>query len=114
MKNSEKMKTEIIGELTPQEIAALKKEHGALAKVTVSHADGVKSVGFFKMPSRDVYALAMMQFGKNDVLGGNEVVLDNCFVSGDAAIKTNDSLRMAAAMQMGTLLELLPSAIEKL
>jgi hypothetical protein len=101
------------GELSADELKALKAEHGRLRKVSVA-VNGETLVGYFKYPNRNTIAVALSKRGQNKVLEAGETILDNCLVAGDEQFKTNDSVRMAAAMECYELIDFLPVSSEEI
>ncbi len=104
----------VVGELKPEQEKELKARHGRLGKIRVKAKDGTTHVCYCKYPDRNIFALAMSKRGKDQILEAGEAVLDNCFVGGDEQIKSNDSLRISAALQCYDLLDFLEASSEEL
>jgi hypothetical protein len=100
------------GELTQEELAALKEKHGRIRRIKVI-CNGETLVGYCKYPDRNVTALALSKRGQNKVLEAGETILDNCLVHADDLFKTNDAVRMAAAMECYELIDFLPVSSEE-
>jgi len=66
-------------EITAEEIAAWKKEHG---KVFVAKADG--HVAYYRKPTRKDLSYAMTL--QNQPLEMSEALLKNCFLGGDSVL----------------------------
>ncbi len=93
-------------EFTPEKIAALKKEHGKIMLLEVGDKSAI-----LKQPDRTVLGLAM---SKRDPLKMVEVVLDNCWIDGDAEIRTDASYTYSAMEQMDDILGKKSSSIKNL
>lgn len=96
-------------EPTAEQIEKWKREHRSVHRLTV---DG--RVGYLKNPDRRTLSLAMSRIAKNDILGGTEAILENCWLGGDTEIKTDDELFMAAVGKVGNLIQIGEAELEKL
>jgi hypothetical protein len=101
------------GELSAEELQALKAKYGRLRKISVS-CNGETLVAYCKYPDRNTTALALSKRGQNKVLEAGETILDNCLVAGDDQFKTSDAVRMAAAMECYELIDFLPVSSEEI
>jgi hypothetical protein len=52
--------------------------------------------------------------GKTDPLKFNEVILNECFVGGSEAIKTDDSLFLGVSAKLAEIIEVKEAELEKL
>lgn len=95
--------------ITKEQIAEWKSKHKEVHKLEV---DG--HVGYLKNPNRKTLSLAMSRIAKNDILGGCEAILENCWLGGDDAIKTDDTLFMGATSVVGGLIEVKSAKLAKL
>ncbi len=126
VKDSEKQQTpaikkhQHIGKLSAAEIVELKKAvghenllvGGKLKCVKVHHENGNISYGYFKRPNRNALALALSKRDGKKIVEAGEALLDNCFVAGDEEIKTNDAMRVSAAMACYELIDFLENSSE--
>lgn len=96
-------------EVDQARIDAWKKEHGEVHKLVVAG-----KVGYLKIPDRKTLSLAMSRIAKNDILGGTEAILENCWLGGDPEIKTDNKLFMAATSKVGELIQIEEATLEKL
>jgi hypothetical protein len=101
------------GELSAEELQELKAKYGRLRKISVTVGSDTL-VAYCKYPDRNTTALALSKRGQNKVLEAGETILDNCLVAGDEQFKTNDSVRMAAAMECYELIDFLPVSSEEI
>jgi DNA gyrase/topoisomerase IV subunit A len=101
-----------VGELTADELKALKEKYGRLRKITVT-VGSETLVAYCKYPDRNTIAVALSKRGQNKVLEAGETILDNCLVHGDEQFKTSDAVRMAAAMECYELIDFLPVSSEE-
>lgn len=98
----------LIGQASPDQIQAWKKEHGRIFKIEV---DG--HVGYFKTPDRKILGFAAVT-GDKDPIKYNEAVMNNCFIGGSEAIKTDDSLFLGASAKLGELIQIKEATLEEL
>ena len=96
-----------IGVATPEQIAEWKKKHGDVFKVEVGN-----SVCYLKKPDRKT--IRYMASVGNDPIRANEVLLENCWLSGNEAIKTNDELFLGVSSKLAEILEIKEAEIAKL
>lgn len=94
---------------TEAKIQEWKKKHKAVHKLTIGD-----KVCFLHNPNRKTLSLAMTRFAKNDIVGGTEAILENCWLGGDTEIKTDDELFVAAMGKVGDLIQVADSELEKL
>jgi hypothetical protein len=85
------MKEELKGQATPEQIEEWKKKYGKVWAIIV---DG--HICYLRKPDRKVLGYATVA-GKDNPLKFNEVVLQNCFIGGSEAIKTDDELFLGAS-----------------
>lgn len=71
-------------------------------------------VGFIHSPDRKTLSLAMTRIAKNDIVGGVEAVLENCWLGGDTEIKTVNKYFMGAANVIDKLISAETATLEKL
>jgi hypothetical protein len=72
------------GEATSEQIAMWKNLHRDVFEVKVSD-----KICYLKRPDRKTLSAAE-SIGYQDPMRYNEVILENCWLGGDSAIKTND------------------------
>ncbi|MCU0644751.1 MAG: hypothetical protein MUC94_10875 [bacterium] len=101
------MKKQLIGQATPEQIAAWKKEFGTISCVIV---DG--HICYLKKPDRNVISLASI-VGK-DPIRFNETLIENCFIGGSEEIKTDDDLFLSASSVLPGLIETKVAELKKL
>lgn len=97
-----------IGQATPEQIEAWKKAHGEISAVTV---DG--HVGYLKKPDRRTLSYAS-SVGTKDPVKFNEVLLNNCWLGGSEAIKTDDALFFGVSAVLGELIVVKEAELVKL
>ena len=56
----------------------------------------------------------MATIGTNDPMRANEVLLDNCWIAGDAEIKSDDSLFLGVAGKLAEIIDIKEAEIKKL
>jgi hypothetical protein len=94
--------------LTKEEIDLLKAQHGDVFEVTCED-----KVCYLKKPDRSTLSYATT-VGQSDPMKYNEVVLENCWITGDPEFKTNDEYFLAAIGVMEALVEYKTAEIKKL
>jgi hypothetical protein len=91
-----------------QKIAAWKEAHGEIFQLEVEG-----HVAYLKKPTRKALSAAAVM-GKTDPMKYNEVLLNNCWLEGDEAIKTDDALFLGASAQLAELIEIKEATLKKL
>lgn len=89
-------------------IAEWKNSYGEVFQVEV---DG--HVAFLRKPTRKALSAAAV-IGKTDPMKYNEILLNNCWLEGDEAIKTDDSLFLGVSAQLAELIEIKEATLKKL
>lgn len=98
----------MVGQATPEQIKAWKEKHGEIYAVKCGG-----HIAYLKSPSRKALSYASMA-GKTDPLKFNEVILNECFVGGSEAIKTDDSLFLGVSAKLAEIIEVKEAELEKL
>ena len=91
---------------TEEQIAELKKKHGALYEISV----GEKSCIVRKPNRKDLSYVSVVK----DPIKMSETLLNRLWVAGDEEIKTDDSLFMAVVNRMDEVLKVKEAEIKKL
>jgi len=94
------MKKELTGQATPEQVSEWKKKHGKVSAIIV---DG--HIAYFKKPDRKTLGYAS-SIGTKDPLKFNEVLMNNCFIGGSEAIKTDDDLFLSASSKLANLINI--------
>lgn len=84
-------------EITPEQIAAWKKQHG---RVYVVESDGKKC--YLRKPDRKVIGAASV-IGGSDGVKMSEVIVNSCWLGGDEELKTNDDYFLGIVTQIDLL-----------
>lgn len=92
-------------------VEALKKAHPK-GVWQINNADASK-VAYLRTPTRDEISYAST-FLPNDQLGYAAAILENCFLEGDEAFKTDDKLFLAIVPQIDDIIEVEEVALKKL
>ena len=104
----EKEEKTLVGQATPEQIEAWKKQYGDVYTVVV---DG--SIGYLKKPSRKALGYASFA-SKNNPLNFNEAILNDCWLGGDESIKTDDAKFLGASAVLTQLIEVKEAELKKL
>ncbi|HOI32012.1 MAG: hypothetical protein PHG67_06180 [Bacteroidales bacterium] len=91
--------SELKGQATPEQIEAWKKKHGKVFAVKV---DG--HIGYLKKPDRRILSYATLA-GSTDPIKFNETMLNNCWLGGSEAIKTDDDLFLGVSGKLAELIQ---------
>lgn len=91
-----------------QKIQEWKEKHGDVFQVSV---DG--HTAYLKKPTRKTLGAAAV-IGKADPMKYNEILLANCWLEGDEAIKTDDALFLGVSAQLAEMIEIKEAEIKKL
>ena len=98
----------LVGQATPEQIEAWKKQHGEIYAATVG--DGIC---YLKKPSRKVLGYASFA-SKNNPLNFNEVMLNDCWLGGDESIRTDDAKFLGVSGVLAELIEVKEAELKKL
>lgn len=117
--NADEPKVTHIGKLEPLQVEELRKKHslaeGEITHIVVHSANGdTAHHAYLKTPDRNITARALTLFTQDKRLESGEVLLLNCWISGDESIKKNDKLLMSAAMKATASVDWLETELEKL
>ena len=93
--------------VTEDTIKGWKKKHGDVFKVEV---DG--KVCYLHKPDRKT--LAYVSQAQSNPIRMTETLLNNCWIDGDEEIKTDDSLFLGVAQQLGALIDIKKAELVKL
>lgn len=99
---------ELIGQAAPEQVEAWKKEHKGMFAVKVGG-----HIAYLKKPDRKTLSYCN-SIGKADVIKYNETLLNNCFVGGSEAVKTEDELFYGVSGQLLRIIEVAEAELEKL
>lgn len=101
-------KIELKGAASEQQIAQWKAQHKDVYQIEV---DG--SVCYLKKPDRSTLK-AMASLGMSDPIRSNEVLLENCWLGGDASIKTDDEKFFGVSTKLAEIVEVKQAELKKL
>lgn len=99
---------QVSGIATDNEIAGYKTKYGEVHEVIVED-----KACYLKRPDRKVISMATT-IGKSDPVKFSEIMLANCWISGDEAIKTDDAYFFGVAGTLGDLFKSKTASIKKL
>lgn len=101
-------KEQYIGQADQAQIDAWKKQEEEIFAITCEGR-----ICYLRRPSRKVLGYAGSVSAK-DPIKFNELILNDCFIGGDEAFKTDDSLFLAASAQIPALIEVKEAELVKL
>lgn len=104
----EQTENKMVGQATPEQIKAWKEKFGDIFAVKCDN-----HIAYLKTPSRKVLGYAAVA-GKDNPLKFNEVILNDCFVGGSEAIKTDDKLFLGVSSKLAEIIEIKEVELEKL
>ena len=96
------------GQATPDQIKAWKEQYGEIFQITVED-----KVCYLKKVDRKTLSFAST-VGTKDPLKFNEIILTNCFIGGDAEMKTNDDYFLALSGKLSEIITLKEAELVKL
>ncbi len=99
--------SELKGKATAEQISEWKKKYGDIFKVEVGD-----SVCYLKKPDRKTMSY-VATLGNNPVRA-NEALLENCWLSGDENIKTDDEKFFGVSAQLSEIVQIKEAEITKL
>lgn len=108
MENINIEREQISGIVPEAEIANYKAKYGEVHEVIVED-----KACYLKRPDRKVISMATT-VGKSDPVKFSEIMLANCWISGDEAIKTDDAYFFGVAGTLGDLFKSKTASIKKL
>jgi len=101
-------KKELKGVATPEQIAGWKNLHGDVFTVEVGDR-----IGYLKRPDRATMAAAT-SIGEKEPMRFSEILLENCWLGGDEAIKREDRYFLAVLPQLDILVDFGVATLKKL
>jgi hypothetical protein len=102
------MNNELSGQATQEQISAWKEQHGDIFQIVVED-----KVCYLKKVDRKTLSFAST-VGTKDPLKFNEIILANCWLGGDPAMKTDDDYFLAVSGKMSELITLKEAELVKL
>ncbi len=103
-----KVQQQVLGVATPEQIAAWKKAHG---DIFCYEADGL--VCYFKRPTRLAISMASAE-GAADPLKFAEIIITNCWLGGDNALRDQDKYFIGLSQKLGEIVEVTVGELKKL
>lgn len=101
-------RNQISGIVSDDQILGYKAKYGEVHEVIVED-----KACYLKRPDRKVISMATT-IGKSDPVKFSEIMLANCWISGDEEIKTNDTYFFGVAGTLGDLFKSKVASIKKL
>jgi hypothetical protein len=102
------MSQELKGAANSEQIAGWKAMYKDVFAIRVADR-----IAYLKRPSRKALGYASVS-GKDNPLKFNEVLLNDCWLGGDEAIKTDDTLFLSASAKIAELIHVEEAELEKL
>jgi hypothetical protein len=98
------------GEVSADQIAAWKKEHGLKSlKTIVLDAPEGPCICYLKPPDKSIKSKAMQFYGEKKVVETGEFIIQNCWLGGDPRMKgTDESLTESAAVIANDFVDFIP------
>lgn len=103
------MDAQLSGKATPEQIAEWKAKYGEIFEVIV----GGDKVAYFKKADRATVRAALSFFSK-DKIRYNEIFVENCWIGGDEAVKTDDDYFYGLTDLIDQLMTIKESEVKKL
>lgn len=108
MSNKAETKGQVTGP-SKEQVEAWKREFGDVFRLDV---DGGYTC-YLKKPTRRIYSMALSQ-GQKSPMRFNEIIINNCWITGDEQIREEDDLFYAACGQIDVLIPEVAADIKKL
>lgn len=99
------------GQLPPADIDRLKQQYGRIYCVEVEDDDSTIHCAYFRRPDMATMA-AMTKMAKTDDIKASQILVDNTFVAGDTAIKSDPVLFIGAVGQLSHILSAVKATIK--
>ena len=99
------------GNITAEQIAAWKKEHGKVFTLKVNVTENDIAIGYLKSPNRNHKSIALSMYAQNKILETGEFLRDNCWLGGDERLKTNENIADSAAVQASGIVKFLDTEL---
>lgn len=101
--------------LNKEQISKLKAQYKeGIFQMDITHPETEKvHTAYFRKPNRKDISRAN-KLSNGDALKMNEDLLTNCWIGGDATIKTDDDLFFAAAIKIGESIKIAEATLKKL
>jgi hypothetical protein len=96
------------GEATAEQIAMWKNLHKDVYAIRIED-----SIAYLRKPDRATIK-AMASFAQSDPIRSSEILLENCWLGGDAEIKTDNDKFLAVSARLGELIEVKNAELKKL
>ena len=103
----------VIGQATAEQIKEWKGKHGDVFAIKVDDENEGTHVCYLRTPKRKDLSAASVA-GKVDPLKFNEVILRQCWLGGDEAIRTDDRLFLAVSGKIPDIIEIGEAELVKL
>lgn len=102
------------GQITDEEFATLKKEHGEIftIEVPMNDEDTDRAVAYFKPVDRTIMGAAMSLWDVNP-LKAKEIVLTSCFIAGNKDVLSKDVLFFSACNRVDDMITFRKATIKK-
>ena len=99
------------GNITPEQIEAWKQEYKTVYTIAVKTPDGGEAVGYLRKPKRDHKAVSLSLYAQNKILEAGEFLRDNCWLGGDARLKSDEDIADTAAVQASGIVKFLDATL---
>lgn len=94
---------EINGDVSPEQIAMWKNQHGRIVEVCITDEEAAEChVGYFHRPDMKTMQ-AVNATSKTNEVKASEVMFDNCWLGSSPMLQTDAILKMEAMATLGTM-----------
>jgi len=113
-KNEKTVADLLAGGVTQAQIAAWKKEHGDVYRISVPGADndGV-ATGYFKKPNLAIIGAAS-KYATSDPMKFGEIVFNGCWLGGDPEMQHDEETKASCMGKLSEMFKIREAQLEKL
>lgn len=101
------------GGVSQAQLKQWKNRWGEVTQISVKTDDGRTLYGYFKKPDLETIA-ASTRFIDTDPVKGGVIVMENCWLGGDEAIKTDDEAKFSVILRVNKLFKVLETEVKKM
>ncbi len=99
------------GNISQEQIATWKKQHGIVYKLEVTVSEKDKAVGYLRKPNRNHKATALSMYAKDKILECGEFIRNNCWLGGDERLLNENDIADSAAIQASAIIKFLDGTL---
>lgn len=107
MSKQENLEIKRFGEVSDEELTALKSKYGTVYTLSVLYLDEktgeeVELIGYLKRPERYLMGMAVSKMDTNPIIA-KEMIIEKCWIGGDERIRKDDDAFYSATIAIESL-----------